>query len=465
MENMGYHSYILFFLLLVISGGLLSQRVYRKFIENQIMGQAVRHLNEKEIQEVRLEGNYHSLTVEGRFTEPYDSAVLSTFLNDSISGATVTVVEIPIETQDQIQSIEPIAKDASLNVVFSQTGVTVAGLLPTRKLRDQIFDDLEGLVPGKAAENKITVAEHVTDPHWLGYASRVLPIVKNALTTDVAITFTQSEMTLHGSIYGIGNKESLIKQLRTGLPVNYAISETVAILPQENPSITFRVSANGEITIGGYVETIADLQELVSPLKQSYPAPIFASTLSVDPAVKTRNWSPVADFFIQFAKSASEGEAKMRDEILFLSGKVENSETELQLTEAAQPTWSRIETDLIVEERPKNPVVSIENLLSEIRIYFQPNQSNVTEEQMPKVVRLAEIIHTSPLTEIVVIGFADFTGDRAQNEKIAQKRAEAVCIELVDLGIDENQLGIAISLGGEETDADEMRKVEVTVKK
>lgn len=89
-----------------------------------------------------------------------------------------------------------------------------------------------------------------------------------------------------------------------------------------------------------------------------------------------------------------------------------------------------------------NTAPQIEYCSSPVAIFFKINESTLSEQDIARLKYVAEGIKEQPNAKFTVKGYADSaTGTASFNQKLSEKRAEAVCKVLVDkYGISSSQL-------------------------
>jgi outer membrane protein OmpA-like peptidoglycan-associated protein len=119
-----------------------------------------------------------------------------------------------------------------------------------------------------------------------------------------------------------------------------------------------------------------------------------------------------------------------------------------------------VEVEKVVENT--KPILLEE---SKLEVYFGINQSELSEEEKAKLLRLKEILETNPQLGLELIGFADNTGSVSYNLRLVEKRVNSVKKQLIELGIDQKRIfkdsGGLILRGASKGSVDKDRKVEI----
>ena len=102
--------------------------------------------------------------------------------------------------------------------------------------------------------------------------------------------------------------------------------------------------------------------------------------------------------------------------------------------------------DEINEVKPINESVTVKKdiKISDMGIFFEINQSNITEENKANIGLYADMIKKAPGKTFIITGHADkYTGNKSINDSLSKERAEAVYEILTgEFGVDSNQLKI-----------------------
>jgi outer membrane protein OmpA-like peptidoglycan-associated protein len=73
-------------------------------------------------------------------------------------------------------------------------------------------------------------------------------------------------------------------------------------------------------------------------------------------------------------------------------------------------------------------------------ITFDVNKADIREESMVEINRIKTLMDQNPELKYEVQGHTDSTGSPESNQKLSEKRAQAIVDKLVELGIDESRL-------------------------
>ena len=75
-----------------------------------------------------------------------------------------------------------------------------------------------------------------------------------------------------------------------------------------------------------------------------------------------------------------------------------------------------------------------------LHITFANNSVVISASEMPKVEKFAEFLKANPAYKVEIQGYTDSKGSEKYNLSLSQKRAKAVYVALIDLGVDANRL-------------------------
>lgn len=87
------------------------------------------------------------------------------------------------------------------------------------------------------------------------------------------------------------------------------------------------------------------------------------------------------------------------------------------------------------------------------KILFDVGKSELKSESKASLTKISDILKKYPKTDITVAGYTDNTGSASVNEKLSQKRAEAVQFFLIDNGVKSSRI-TAKGFGSENPVAD-----------
>ena len=98
------------------------------------------------------------------------------------------------------------------------------------------------------------------------------------------------------------------------------------------------------------------------------------------------------------------------------------------------------------------------------KLYFAVGKTNMPQDAAQNLAAVTEYLKANPASKAVISGFHDPTGNKAQNQELARKRAKAVSEALKAAGIGEERVVLQKpqETAGAGNDA-EARRVEVTI--
>lgn len=135
------------------------------------------------------------------------------------------------------------------------------------------------------------------------------------------------------------------------------------------------------------------------------------------------------------------------------------SPKEKEITVVVQP--------LVAESKPEpKQEVQIETTMkSELAfpaIYFAFNSIKVASTERSKAREIIELLKRNPSLDIIIKGYTDPVGSEAENQKVAQWRAEAVKLLLVRGGIPASRISCrGIGVDGIQTDNEKARRADI----
>lgn len=82
-------------------------------------------------------------------------------------------------------------------------------------------------------------------------------------------------------------------------------------------------------------------------------------------------------------------------------------------------------------------------------ILFDVNKATIKPESMKEINRIKAIMDKNPKVRYEVQGHTDGTGDAASNQKLSERRAQAIVDKMVELGVSPSRL-VAVGKGESE---------------
>ncbi len=105
-----------------------------------------------------------------------------------------------------------------------------------------------------------------------------------------------------------------------------------------------------------------------------------------------------------------------------------------------------------VVEQPEPVNTELQKIVT-YDINFDVNQAEIKPESMKEVYRVKQLMDENPSLVYEVQGHTDSTGNPASNQRLSERRAQAIVDKMVELGIDPSRL-TAVGKGQTEPIAD-----------
>lgn len=123
--------------------------------------------------------------------------------------------------------------------------------------------------------------------------------------------------------------------------------------------------------------------------------------------------------------------ARERDQILLEKRASEANQAKLS-AEQAQARSAQLEAqlaELAAKKTERGMVITLGNVL------FGTDQAHLNAQGIRVAQKLATVLQENPQRTVLIEGFADSTGTEAYNQELSERRANAVRMALLDLGI------------------------------
>jgi outer membrane protein OmpA-like peptidoglycan-associated protein len=286
------------------------------------------------------------------------------------------------------------------------------------------------------------LAKPVNSKYWESHAS----ISKDNKT----LYFTSNrrggfgEMDIFKSV--IDEEGDWAKPKNLGSTINTALNEDTPFITEDGKSLYF--SSQGHHSMGGYdiyVTSIDDEGNWTEPVNLGYPVNTTDDDLFYYPwnngkvaylaLLESDTYGKEDIYKVTFA--SEEPEEKVVTEI------IDTEKPDLGMEKAQEEVEEEQKEEITekIEEKPEKEVTQIKKIEFElIPLYFNFDNSNLTEKGRMKLDKLAALLKDYPDLNIELYGHTDALGSTEYNQKLSEKRALSAQNYLVSRGIDSKRL-------------------------
>lgn len=215
-------------------------------------------------------------------------------------------------------------------------------------------------------------------------------------------------------------------------------------LPSPYTFLAVSKSAGG-VTLNGYVPTEEDRVRILADAERFYPGRVTDDKVIVSDGAPAAGWSPLISSQLACLDMMEEGELKLSDTLVSLSGKVADENTQAKINANCSEMPEPFSTSLNLEVLPQiESVDECQTLLNEVNalgdIKFAYNSAEIQGDPSFDLLNgLASAAKRCAAFEVTVEGHTDSDGSDAYNKMLSEQRAQSVVAYLAD------RQGIAMS--------------------
>ena len=259
--------------------------------------------------------------------------------------------------------------------------------------------------------------------------------------------------------------QSLPETLRGSVGAECETQARIALEPPPEPVLQWSAAlADGELVLSGEIAGEETRGTLVRAAGELLAGARLTDRMSVV-AQASQMWTRTARQGLALLARLRRGEARIDGPLLAISGEAADEAAQLAIRQALQqlPTGYRgSETVVVRAEQPPAPAVPVpmtsaieprasaeaarkvevdvcQDMLGTIMragsIEFERGSAELDAESLPTLQRLAEVAAKCAKVRIEIAGHTDIEGDPRHNQRLSQRRAQAVVDYLSDAGV------------------------------
>ena len=390
---------------------------------------------------------------------------------------------IPIEKTPTLATVNPYILNAEM---LKNKDITLNGYVPNLETHQQIVNKAETLY-GK---------EHVTDnlkeasTAPTAWAESVNLGLDKLATMDYGHFEMKDEtFNFEGFVGTDEDKNNLLDGLKNNLAENYVgsynidvpkVEVAVAVAPTVSPyTLNAEMLKNKDITLNGYVPNIETHQQIVAKAETLYGKDHLTDNLKEASTAPTA-WGESVNLGLDKLATMDYGHFEMKDETFNFEGFVGTDKDKNNLLDGLKNNLPENYVDTYNIQAPK--IITEKDLaltcqeefksyLSTEKINFAYDKALIKKESYLLLGKLIEVAKSCPDSKLVIEGHTDSDGSKRYNQKLSEKRANAVKIYLERHGISKERLesigyGELQPIASNKTKAGkkENRRIEINVK-
>ncbi len=279
---------------------------------------------------------------------------------------------------------------------------------------------------------------------------------------DLNLNLSGEEIfTLEGKVDSEVERDRIVNAAHQSFPrMRDVMNIDLLVEPSIAASTLFlHTDAEGEVTVEGMVSSEEIRQSLLSAIQDArQPYQTINSKLEASSHVTQSDWAAsVAHFSKHFFAKVAFPQLSIDADRAILSGQVADAGTAAEIKEMATDYFVGRHVELQLTDSTKindslDEEANIIHAISSTDIYFDSGSNEISLMEVPKLERLAGLLREATHIDLIIVGYADPSGDPALNLALSKKRCLSVKNQLQSLGIsperlDINEKGAAASVG------------------
>lgn len=361
--------------------------------------------------------------------------------------------------------VPPVARSISPYTTGAQvdgTRVILTGYAPSPEARAAAEQSARTRFPGRQIDNRLEVAPGASDG-WQRCFDGGLFGIARAGSGRVAMTDRRLE------VLGQTEDDDLVDAIPVDVrnQVQGSCDPNVRIEAAAEPDLNWRAVYNGsEVVLSGDVTSQAVKSSLVQQAGRSFPGARVVDTMQIVES-RSRKWPRTAEMGLRLLSELKAGETVLQRQQLTVAGEARQQPSiaairarlerdlprgyagreRVTFAAAAQPT----PPGAVPPAPPRNDkaIACQDGLRSAARdgiIQFERAKADIARESNQTLTRLAQIARDCPLLKIEIEGHTDAEGTPERNQRLSDRRAQAVVDYLVRAGVEAGKL-VAVGYG------------------
>jgi len=363
----------------------------------------------------------------------------------------------------------PLQEKPTLVLTSNQQKIVLSGVFPSQEQINDLVHEARSVYGANNVDNQLTVGDNIASPRWLSDSALLLPVLytvdKATLTLEKGLPF------LSATVYSEAEKMALHQRVE-GL-LSMPITEKIVIdtsTESESADVIARM-VNGKLLLEGKLASKAEIDAMLALLSKPLGVKIIDNQLTVSQRIASekgrltlsgqvdnimhiklrlaaRNVMKSMHFVLQddlveknrITKTATSTSKDIKEKPVNVAKNAESAESAENVILASAMTLTKQENEEAITACQRQ----IDQAMSGKSIHFASDKSTIKKESVVLLKELVNIIGKckSALSgsEILISGYTDSKGNDRYNEKLSQRRANAVKRYFKKAGVAQNLL-------------------------
>jgi OmpA-OmpF porin, OOP family len=339
--------------------------------------------------------------------------------------------------------------------------VVITGYAPSQAVRDTLLQSARTRFPGKPIDDRLVIAPGAPD-HWQRCMDAGMLGLARTGNGRTALVDRRLDVTARSDDEDIA--AAVPGDIRSAVQGVCEVNARIDYAAPPEPDLTWRASFDGAtVALRGAVVSAATKAALVAQARRQFPGTVRVIDDMTVTENRSRSWPRAAEAGLAALTELDRGEAVLTRQQLVVTGE---SRFEPAIVERVR---ERVGRDLprgyagreqITMLRPQAPapaqqtpqaapseptpraadVQACQARLREVAgtgtITFERARDNLTADSTQTLNRLAQIARTCPRAKIEIEGHTDAEGTPERNQRLSDRRANAVLVFLTRAGVD-----------------------------
>jgi OOP family OmpA-OmpF porin len=219
------------------------------------------------------------------------------------------------------------------------------------------------------------------------------------------------------------------------------------MIKKENPAYIISISkskGNKVVIIQGFISNEKEHKKLILEAQKLFGKVNIIDELEEGLETTTQGWYENSKLGIEALKTLEYGHFEMMNKQFKLQGYIQTAKKKSKLLKYLNKNLNPYYVgDYNILTTPIEDLcqTQIDHLLSNNKIYFQPNSASIKKTSHPLLNQLTLTLKNTCLDDLIVIeGHTDSKGKKAYNLQLSTKRAKSVKSYLIKQGIQEHRI-------------------------